>query len=99
MSDIYPAPSMDRSLPESLLESLASRLDADDGARSAFPGDSGERQPVHTMYGGAQLFQSDSAIRLGESALRALATYAPDAPTLASALGREADLLHFWMGL
>ena len=91
MSDIYPAPSMDRSLPESLLESLASRLDADDGARSAFPGDSGERQPVHTMYGGAQLFQSDSAIRLGESALRALATYAPDAPTLASALGRPGD--------
>ena len=30
-----------------------------------FPGESGQRQPVHTVYGGAHLFKSDTAIKLG----------------------------------
>jgi hypothetical protein len=79
------------SLPPEALRRLIARLDADDEARPAFPGDSGARQPVHTVYGGAQLFQSDSAQRLGVSAQRALETYAPDPATLAAALGRPAD--------
>jgi hypothetical protein len=78
-------------LPEEIVRRLIARLDADDEARPAFPGDSGARQPVHTVYGGAQLFQSDSAQRLGVSAQRSLETYAPDPPTLAEALGRPAD--------
>src|SRR3990172_7927890 len=82
---------MDLSLPERLLKEFSSRLDADAEARPAFPGDSGERQPVHTVYGGAQIFRSDSAVRLGESALKTLDAYAPDAATLATALGRPAD--------
>jgi citrate lyase beta subunit len=52
-----------------------------------YPGDPTDRQPVHTVYGGAQLFKADSARRLGELALRALAEYAPGPQVLAEALG------------
>jgi hypothetical protein len=45
------------------------------------------RQPVHTVYGGAQLFRSDVARRLGATALRSLDEYAPDAASFAGALG------------
>ena len=45
------------------------------------------RQPIHTVYGGAHLFKSDSAARLGGTALRTLYEYAPDAATLAWVLG------------
>jgi citrate lyase beta subunit len=58
----------------------------------AFPGESGDRQPVHTVYGGAHLFKSDSAPKLGALALSALNQYAPDATTLARALDLQADV-------
>jgi citrate lyase beta subunit len=51
------------------------------------PGDGHGRQPVHTVYGGAHLFQADVAARLGELALRALDEHAPDAATFAEAIG------------
>ncbi|HEY9284814.1 MAG TPA: hypothetical protein VIP46_15260, partial [Pyrinomonadaceae bacterium] len=35
-----------------------------------YPGESGRRQPVHTVYGGAHLFKSDTAARLGALAVR-----------------------------
>jgi citrate lyase beta subunit len=54
-----------------------------------FPGESGERQPVHTVYGGAQLFEARTARKLGELALRALHDHAGDGATLARALGIE----------
>ena len=57
-----------------------------------YPGDSEERQPVHTVYGGAQLFTADSARKLGELALRALREHAPDAHVLGNALGLPRDL-------
>ena len=44
------------------------------------------RQPIHTVYGGAHLFKSDTAARLGATALRVLDEFAPDAPTLAAVL-------------
>src|SRR5437879_5184060 len=47
----------------------------------------GRRQPVHTVYGGAHLFKAGSCRRLGELAERALAEYAPNAATLARAVG------------
>jgi citrate lyase beta subunit len=52
-----------------------------------YPGESGRRQPVHTVYGGAHLFKSDTAPRLGSLAVRAFETYAPDAKIFARALG------------
>lgn len=57
---------------------------------SRFPGDSPARQPVHTVYGGAQLFKSDTPRKLGVLALRSLEQYAPDAATLAGAIGLDA---------
>ncbi|MBC7791497.1 MAG: phosphoenolpyruvate kinase, partial [Anaerolineae bacterium] len=52
-----------------------------------YPGDSGRRQPVHTVYGGAHLFKYDSASRLGGVALSAMKQYAPDWETFAAAIG------------
>jgi citrate lyase beta subunit len=57
-----------------------------------YPGDSGARQPIHTVYGGAHLFSSDTARKLGELAVRALDTYAPDPETFASAIGVAGEL-------
>ena len=53
---------------------------------SRYPGESGRRQPVHTVYGGAHLFKSDTAPRLGALALRSFETYAPDARKFAEIL-------------
>lgn len=54
-----------------------------------YPGESGARQPVHTVYGGGHLFRADTARKLGDVALRALDEYAPDAVTFRRALGLE----------
>ena len=54
-----------------------------------YPGDSGRRQPVHVVYGGAHLFKADAARKLGEVALRSLREYAPTADVLAAALGAK----------
>ena len=51
-----------------------------------YPGESGARQPVHTVYGGAHLFRTDIAAKLGALALESLDRYAPDADGLARAL-------------
>jgi citrate lyase beta subunit len=75
------------------LLSAESLTDLSDALRSAneefvkhYPGESGRRQPVHTVYGGAHLFKSDSAKRLGSLARRSLDQFAPDFITLAHAL-------------
>src|SRR5436305_13061405 len=52
-----------------------------------YPGESGRRQPVHTVYGGAHLFRADSARRLGQVAQRALTENAPDFVVFARAIG------------
>jgi citrate lyase beta subunit len=50
------------------------------------------RQPVHTVYGGADLFRADTARRLGDLALGSLETYAPDSASLVSAIGLDEEL-------
>ena len=52
-----------------------------------FPGSAGERQPVHTVYGGAHLFKSDTTRKLGEKALQVVADHGTDAFTFARAIG------------
>jgi citrate lyase beta subunit len=54
--------------------------------QKTYPGDKPDRQPVHTVYGGANLFKSDTCTKMGEVALRNLQTYAPDFGTLAKLL-------------
>jgi citrate lyase beta subunit len=51
-----------------------------------YPGDRPDRQPVHTVYGGANLFKADTCVRMGEIALRNLRTYAPNFVELARVL-------------
>jgi citrate lyase beta subunit len=51
------------------------------------PGESGLRQPVHTVYGGAHLFTAGTCSKLGRLAQKALEQYAPDPAALALAVG------------
>ena len=53
---------------------------------SRYPGESGKRQPVHTVYGGGHLFTADTAQKLGVLARKALAEHAPDPFTFARAI-------------
>ena len=59
--------------------------------QKTYPGDKPDRQPVHTVYGGANLFKSDTCIKLGEIALKNLLTFAPDFVTLAKVLELEGN--------
>ena len=79
--------------PEDLLDQAAQLRRANLAFAARYPGESGLRQPVHTVYGGAQLFRSDSTRKLGAVALRALDEYAPDAAALAEAVGVPAGPL------
>ncbi len=56
------------------------------GFAKQYPGESGRRQPVHTVYGGAHLFKSDTTVKLGQLAVRSFGTFAPDAAIFSSAL-------------
>lgn len=57
-----------------------------------YPGDRSDRQPVHVVYGGAQLFTSSAAAKLGDRALASLEAYAPKASDLAQALRMDPQL-------
>ena len=57
-----------------------------------YPGDSSRRQPVHTVYGGAQVFTADTGPKLAAIARKALDEYAPAAADFARALGLRDDL-------
>ena len=75
-------------LSEDSMKSINSTLSrANRETAAAYPGESARRQPVHTVYGGAHLFKSDTAARLGSLALRSLEQFAPDADTFARAVG------------
>src|SRR5215510_1365713 len=70
---------MTASFSDGSLTDLADRLrQANEECITHYPGETGRRQPVHTVYGGAHLFKSDSAKRLGSLARRSLDQFAPD---------------------
>jgi len=78
---------MNQSLDKDLLEKLTRSLKtANETFRKNFPGDSGDRQPIHTIYGGAQLFKRGTAKKMGELSLKGLNTFAPNAKDFAVAL-------------
>ena len=79
---------MNRSLNEDSIRDVIEPLRrANEQFSRNYPGETGRRQPVHTVYGGAHLFKSDSAQKLGATALRSLEEFAPDAATFAKAIG------------
>src|SRR5712664_1849271 len=79
---------MTTSLSPESMRSMTARLEQANAAFAVqYPGETGRRQPVHTVYGGAHLFKADSAGRLGALALRSLDQFAPDFLTFARAIG------------
>lgn len=57
--------------------------------QKTYPGDRPDRQPVHTIYGGANLFKSDTTDKIGEIALKNLITNAPSFVVLGKVLKLE----------
>ncbi|MEO6445897.1 MAG: phosphoenolpyruvate kinase, partial [Gemmatimonadaceae bacterium] len=82
-------PSLVTLVPADLHDDAAALRAANIAFAAGYPGEVAARQPVHTVYGGAQLFRPDSAQKLGALARAALAEYAPDAATLGRALRIE----------
>ncbi len=75
------------SIPENEQAALLNRLQtANLKFQQTYPGDKPDRQPVHTVYGGANLFKADTCIKMGEIALKNLQTYAPNFVVLANVL-------------
>jgi citrate lyase beta subunit len=60
-------------------------------ASRLYPGERGSRQPVHTVYGGAHLYDADTTRRLGELALRSMDQWATGPVEFARAVGFVAD--------
>ncbi len=78
---------MKTSLNDKTIAEIFGRLaDANMAFAKKYPGDSAARQPVHTVYGGAQLYKAESTSRLGELALKAMDEYAPNFVVFAKAL-------------
>jgi hypothetical protein len=78
--------------PEAIASATAG-LAAENAAFSRrYPGETARRQPVHTVYGGAQVFKADTAARLGALALHTLEEFAPDPDTFAGAVGLSGTL-------
>ena len=50
------------------------------------PGESTDRQPVHTVYGGAHIFRAGTSEKMADSALKHLKAYAPNFVVFAKAL-------------
>jgi citrate lyase beta subunit len=79
---------MKRTLPSETLQDVRTRLEqAHKALQRRYPGATGERQPVHVVYGGAHLFRANTARRFGEMALRSIDDYAPDFSIFAKTLG------------
>lgn len=68
---------------QSILEKLTA---VNQSVAKRYPGEREQRQPVHTVYGGAHLFKADTAKKLGVVALRAMEEYAPNFVLFAKAL-------------
>ena len=79
----------------SLLDEARAHLDALGVANRAFmqvyPGDRAARQPVHTVYGGAQLLKAETTARLGAVARATLDAYGGTPAELARGVGFTAD--------
>lgn len=75
--------SLESSTTENILLSLNQ---ANQKFNGIYPLKPGARQPVHTVYGGANLFKSNLANKLGQLALRSLNTYGSNFSIFAKAL-------------
>jgi citrate lyase beta subunit len=75
------------------LEAWGDRLrQASAGVGSDFPGEGPQRQPVHTVYGGAQLYSSNTVGKLGELARDFASQWTAEPDDLASVLSLDPNL-------
>ena len=85
---------MKTTLTPEMLDPILGALSRSNAAHDAlFPGDFVERQPVHTVYGGAHLFKPETPARLGSVALDTIRNYASDFSALAECVGLDDDQL------
>lgn len=81
---------MKTSMPNSAIQSALRILEEPSAAfANRYPGETGRRQPVHVVYGGAHLFRAGISRRMGDVALATLGEFAPDAFTFARAIGLQ----------
>jgi citrate lyase beta subunit len=79
---------MKTSLSTTSIKKIDETLHASNSAfTESYPGETGRRQPVHTVYGGAHLFRAETAQRLGQVAERSFAENAADFVVFARAIG------------
>ncbi len=78
---------MESKLHETCADALKTLAGANREFAERYPGDRPDRQPVHTVYGGAHLFKSATTQKLGELALRSLDGYGADPYDFAHVLG------------
>lgn len=67
-----------------MLDEFYSKLYESDSSFTVHP--SSIRNPVHVVYGGANLFKAETPAKLGKIALKSLETYAPDFTEFARAM-------------
>lgn len=78
---------MKLSIPQEKKDQILMELGhANQAFNQLYPGEQPHRQPVHTVYGGANLFKSDSTVKMGRIALQNLLTNAPNFAVLAKVL-------------
>ena len=81
---------MSQSIPATQKEQLFNKLrEANTAFQQIYPGDRSDRQPVHTLYGGANLFKHDAAAYLGNRALEIFETYAPNHEVFGKVFGMD----------
>jgi citrate lyase beta subunit len=61
-----------------------------------FPGDTAERHPVHTVYGGAHLFRAETTLKLSRLAVASFERYSPAPDGLARIFGITGNLDLVW---
>lgn len=84
---------MQTTLSIDTVRSLTEKLRASLGQFSeSYPGDGGARQPVHVVYGGANLFSSETPAKLGRLAVSAFDQYAPNDASFAATFGLSPDI-------
>jgi len=78
--------------PEAIASATAGLAAENASFSHRYPGETPRRQPVHTVYGGAQVFKADTAAKLGALALHMLVEFAPDAEAFGGAIGLPSAL-------
>ena len=83
---------MTESLQSADVDSLLSRLSVANQLFDAqFPGLQVSRQPIHTVYGGANLYGAGTGAKISSLAVKHFQTFAPEYTAMAKNLGLDAD--------